>query len=407
MSKKGKMLIPIVSVLIFIIIGMTWFAATAMSEGSCNHQWILQNQLLPTCTETGQESYKCSFCGEEFTVSVAALGHEWGVCTIVLKATCAEDGLIRCYCTRDDSHYEDKVLPATGHDWGEWSILREATLGTPGIRERKCHRCGSTEQQQIHEQIYRNEYELTLFMLSAPYSPDSLLLTEITEKGEYELAFECVLINTGRKDLRIRSYCLNKENQEQQFEAPLNLPAGQLDSFQVIRTVTEADIRRDSTSESAGGIIESEYYFFGETENGEPACMSNTVTLTCRVCTEPENLPREPDPGIRVTQEIVSEPIIAKGYQPGEVIQYTVSIVNQSDRSFAHMTLKGIKAEETVHVTDIQPGETRTISCEHYVTVQDALKGYICFIKYLWEEEEKDSINPVRSNVLVFPIFAK
>ena len=105
----------------------------AQAEISCDHQWILQSSRPATCTEPGQDLYRCGLCGAENAVPVPPLGHEWGVCTRVKEATCTEEGLIRCFCSRDETHYEDKALPSLGHNWGEWVTVRQPTLSKTGL----------------------------------------------------------------------------------------------------------------------------------------------------------------------------------------------------------------------------------------------------------------------------------
>lgn len=145
------------------------------AEASCTHQWTEEVVLAPTCAETGTVKRVCSLCGQEETVTVAALGHdyrpgepEWSVdgqsCSAVFtcsrcgdshtitasledgtllengrrEATCGEDGYISylitgvidetpvtCGCT--------VVLPATGHH-----------TYTDGI----CTVCGKSEETE-------------------------------------------------------------------------------------------------------------------------------------------------------------------------------------------------------------------------------------------------------------------
>lgn len=163
--------------------------SVAMGEGGCDHQWTVHSSVPPTCTEDGETVERCGLCGAERTMTVPALGHEWGMCTIVTKPDCRQEGLIRCICNRDASHHDDKILPALGHewgeyvtivpatcrengiacrtcardsshqeetslpalghDWGDWYTAKKATATEEGISERKCQRCGSTQQYPI------------------------------------------------------------------------------------------------------------------------------------------------------------------------------------------------------------------------------------------------------------------
>ena len=136
-------------VILALLAGLCLLAGMVRAEETapCDHRWELVKSVPPTCTEKGKDTYRCPLCKKRKSVKTDALGHEWGVCTVVRAATCTEDGLIRCFCSRNSSHFEDKIQPAMGHEWEDWRIVLPAGADRTGLEERRCTRCGSTEQR--------------------------------------------------------------------------------------------------------------------------------------------------------------------------------------------------------------------------------------------------------------------
>ena len=157
---------------------------------------VHENEVPATCTEPG--SYDavvyCTVCDAELsreTVSVPALGHDWGEWTETKAPSCTEPGEETRTCKRDGTHKEtreipptghtpgeavhenevpatcteagsydevvyctacgaelsrdSKTVPALGHDWSDWTATTEATCTEAGEESRSCKRCGETE----------------------------------------------------------------------------------------------------------------------------------------------------------------------------------------------------------------------------------------------------------------------
>lgn len=45
----------------------------------CTHQYTITKEKEPTCTESGYKIYKCDLCGDTYTDSIKALGHDWHI----------------------------------------------------------------------------------------------------------------------------------------------------------------------------------------------------------------------------------------------------------------------------------------------------------------------------------------
>ena len=268
--KKTFVLILAVLLILFAMV------CSVAGEGGedCKHQWVIESSKPATCTETGNEEYICKRCGKTNSVTIPALGHEWGRCEMIQASTCTEEGLIRCYCSRDEYHVKEDALPALGHDWGEWYIQKKQSLTEKGIRARYCGRCGAIERQDISPRIRHESYELILFL-----SMDAEMRTQ--EDGLPAID-ECGLANTGKEDLWIRQYGTGSEGELLQTEKEWMLPAGKAIHFPLNRDRTGVTIESSEQNPS-------ELFFVGETKEGEQMCISQTVTVTGSLFPEMED----------------------------------------------------------------------------------------------------------------------
>ena len=118
---------------------------------------------------SGERCSKCNdlkHSGE--IIETPALGHLWSSPVIDEEAadykapSCTVAGTgsgtvtwtrTGCHCDPDDpasppvSQTQTLTLPALGHDWGEWTVTKEATAEEAGSRERVCKREGCEEKE--------------------------------------------------------------------------------------------------------------------------------------------------------------------------------------------------------------------------------------------------------------------
>ncbi len=74
------------------------------------HDYELVEVVEPTCTEDGYEVYQCADCGDSYTVTLEAYGHDYEV--IVTEPTCTEMGYTTYICANCGDTYEaDYVNP--------------------------------------------------------------------------------------------------------------------------------------------------------------------------------------------------------------------------------------------------------------------------------------------------------
>lgn len=77
------------------------------------HEYELYDETPATCTTAGEQTYYC-LCGDNYTVTVAALGHDLVFAGYNPVATCTQAGAAVYNCSRCD-YTESTPIPATGH----------------------------------------------------------------------------------------------------------------------------------------------------------------------------------------------------------------------------------------------------------------------------------------------------
>ena len=95
----------------------------------------------PTCTADGYTEHKCKDCGRVVRSDVTkTLGHDYDS-KITTKASCTEDGVLTYICTRCDESYTEKI-PATGHKYND--VVTEASCDKGGYTLHTCANCGDS-----------------------------------------------------------------------------------------------------------------------------------------------------------------------------------------------------------------------------------------------------------------------
>lgn len=104
----------------------------------------------PTCEGYGYTENHCKHCDYTYISEIRQpLGHDDKL-TGAKEATCTEPGYTGdMVCTRcGEVHSKGEEIPALGHDYGDWTTVKEADCFHTGLEERKCGRCGETEQRE-------------------------------------------------------------------------------------------------------------------------------------------------------------------------------------------------------------------------------------------------------------------
>ena len=106
--------------------------------------------VAPTCEGYGYTENHCKHCDYTYISEIRQpLGHDDKL-TGAKDATCTEPGYTGdMVCTRcGEVHSTGEEIPALGHDYGDWTTVKEADCFHTGLEERKCGRCGETEQRE-------------------------------------------------------------------------------------------------------------------------------------------------------------------------------------------------------------------------------------------------------------------
>ena len=138
------------------------------------HAWK-SARIEPTCEEEGEEIRLCSLCGMEVRIKLPRTGHsfvgasqlmrrETGpvqgsgeyaglvIGTVNITPTCTESGSGTLICVQCQNASQTVSIPALGHQWGEWEdvpVASEKICVTPVSVMRRCQACGEEERQEI------------------------------------------------------------------------------------------------------------------------------------------------------------------------------------------------------------------------------------------------------------------
>ena len=113
---------------------------------SCEHEYTSAVTTEPTCTAAGVRTYTCTLCGNSYTETVPALGHDYDA--VVTEPTCTAGGYTTYTCTRCGSSYTANATDALGHRYSS-AVTKAATCKAEGVRTYTCSVCGSSYTEAI------------------------------------------------------------------------------------------------------------------------------------------------------------------------------------------------------------------------------------------------------------------
>jgi len=121
---------------------------------SCSHSYSSKITKQATCTASGIKTYTCSKCGDSYTETIPALGHNYTTKTIA--PTCTEKGYTLHTCTRCGNSYKDNYVSAKGHTPGDWEIISKPTYDEEGLKIQVCEVCGEELDTDIIPMLIKN-----------------------------------------------------------------------------------------------------------------------------------------------------------------------------------------------------------------------------------------------------------
>ena len=380
----------------------TAWAATSIGANECphspdgHHQYVKVGEKAPTCTEPGYELYRCRYCRDEIKKDVAPLGHAWGGWHVVLEPTCTEKGCEERVCYRDSSHVEKRWLDPLGHDWSDWYVLKAPTYTEPGIMEHKCNRCGITEQELIPPLKQSPEYGLALVMTQTDPGGSVFTFDDLFGGHGITITYAATLINTGKSPLSVADFYAGAGSSGSLKPAHILYP-GESYSFPLERDLTEYDIVPVTDSETLYGSVGFDFYFYGDSLEGEKhVCSSNSVYFGYSV-TKPMGFEEWPIPSesdVVVTKTLLNKPSDPNGFQLGEQIYYRITVTNTWEGTIPELILYDALATNSDYVpaavvNDFPSGETFTYDYAVTVNAFHLPQGYIYNIACaVWADPE-------------------
>ena len=103
------------------------------------HSYIETITQEPTCTENGVKTYTCE-CGDSYTETIPATGHNYGDFVVTKPATCTEDGIKTKTCANCNDKITESI-PKTGHTSSDWIIDKNAAINVKGSKHKECTVC--------------------------------------------------------------------------------------------------------------------------------------------------------------------------------------------------------------------------------------------------------------------------
>ncbi len=127
--------------LVMALVLVTVLALASCGEKVCEHTYDEAITTRPTCTAEGEKTLTCSQCGDSYTESVPATGHNYE--QKPTKPTCTTAGIMTYTCECGDT-YTEELDAALGHSY--ISVVTDPTCITDGYTTYTCERCDDSYQ---------------------------------------------------------------------------------------------------------------------------------------------------------------------------------------------------------------------------------------------------------------------
>ena len=150
-----KRFLQVLFAMTFVLCFACMFACDNNKEEVCEHDYVAETVVDPTCTQDGYTKYKCSKCNDVKNDNVTPkLGHAMSDWAQKTPATCTEAEVLEQHCTRTGCDYSDTKAgdPELGHDV-QWTVVTEPTCETDGTKDGKCSRCDYEEKGVVADKL--------------------------------------------------------------------------------------------------------------------------------------------------------------------------------------------------------------------------------------------------------------
>lgn len=291
-----------------------WGDWVRIREGDCLNPGVLQRT--------------CSLCGRVEQREDEEGSHKWGV-RMITDPTCTKEGLDSYRCTVCGKT-RSKTIDALGHNWSDWEVIQEAKPGQVGIRERRCRRCGITEQERFYpdDTVYRGG------------DNDRETVREIQEELN-EQGYDCGSVDG--------SFGPNTEGALREWQEDHGFPPDGVGWREVIEELLGSDPEDDEDPDAP--------------ISGDPGDNDPTGTVI-------------------FTKYVESLPLNGEYYELGEGIHYRLCVTNATEHAIHDLEiwdmLKGGNEDGCVdRVPILDAGVTYNAYFTHAVTEEDVARGHV------------------------------
>lgn len=408
--------------LIALVLVLGVMSSMTASAYLCDtHEWGQWETVYPAeCTTPGQKVHYCIRCQEAEYAPIPALGHYFAdPWTIIKEPTCTEDGIQYNKCSRRFSHQGDSwacgfewytPLTALGHDWSDWYVVEEPVPGKDGWEERKCNRCGITEQNPLHvDGDDDGNHDDGDYDDGDDGTDGSDLVLEVTKSvlnlpanNEHFVEDEQVQYMVSVKNLTDRTLYsieisdpIRGTNEDAVVAVCEKLDAGETLEAIFFYTVTAADV-------DTGYIENTAYASWWDEDAGERQRQpSNTVIVLTGGEIVPQGI-------VYAVKSVVSTPANGEYYTEGETVTFHIEICNERDEAIT----------DIIVLDPLAPGDEAfradSLGCgclggefDYTVTAEDAETGFITNQAFAdWEGFEVNGKTSCFTNEVTVPTMA-
>ena len=357
------------------------------TSGECKHKWAIDPGVDATCTEPGEYWEYCEICGEGHQVTVKPKGHYYpNPYEVVTAPTCTTVGYELSVCQRNNhgricGHQDYRQIPALGHDWSEWYVIKPATPEEDGIEERKCNRCGITEQRTFgYDPLKIGLITLTVAITDDNFSYDADQTVHMT----------ATVTNAGPIPLKITEILTRGSEMYGESVQKTLEPAQSLTVPMTYLTTTE---------DAEKGYRQLVYFARAVPvgyEDDEKYILSNDAPVTF-------NLVAFADYDLIVNKTETSTPANGEYYVEGETITYNIEIINRFAQPIHDVEVYEMPGGSfgdgayTVNIGNLPPYGSTNLSATYEVTKQDCVRGFFINSAYAGNEKHTGTTSYVTS----------
>ena len=123
---------------------------------SCDHYYVYDRTIDPTCYSKGQIIYICRRCNGEDITYIDKTAHVPGAWVTTKEPDCDDNGLKEHLCSVCSEALETQDIPALGHIFGETLVDVEPTCNSNGVSYKLCKICNHEEYGVISASNHGN-----------------------------------------------------------------------------------------------------------------------------------------------------------------------------------------------------------------------------------------------------------